>query len=319
MRLWRIGILTVVLVAALAGCDRGDADKPFNGYAEAEFTRVAAPVAGRIVALAAQRGADVASGALLFTIEQTEGEAQVQSAKAKLAHAQATQHDLSKGQRPDEIAQAESSLVAARAIARRSEDDLERQSKLAHDGFISTSSLVELRATRDADAARVREAEAALRTARLGARTDQQAAAHADVQQARADLAQTEWRYGQTLVQAMAPAHVDDTLYRMGEWVPEGTPVVSLLEPGALKIRFFVPEPRLAGIQPGNVVRVTCDGCGAGVQAHVRNIASAAEFTPPVVYSQTNNPRLVFMVEATLAPADAAHLRPGLPVEVHLK
>jgi HlyD family secretion protein len=319
MRSWRIEFLTVVLAAALAGCGRDSADQPFNGYAEAEFTRVAAPVAGRIVALAAQRGADIASGAQLFTIEQTESEAQVQSAKARLAHAQATQVDLSKGQRPDEIAQAEATLVAARAAARRSQDDLERQRHLAQAGFISTASLVDLQATRDADAARVHELEAALRTARLGARKDQQAAAHADVQQARADLAQTEWRFGQTLVQAMAPAHVDDTLYRVGEWVPEGTPVVSLLEPGALKIRFFVPEPRLAAVQPGVVVHVSCDGCGSGLQARVRNIASAAEFTPPVVYSQTNNPRLVFMVEATLAPADAARLRPGLPVEVSLK
>jgi HlyD family secretion protein len=72
-------------------------------------------------------------------------------------------------------------------------------------------------------------------------------------------------------------------------------------------------------VQPGTAVRVTCDGCGEGVQAQVHHVASAAEFTPPVVYSQTNNPRLVFMVEARLAPADAARLRPGLPVEVHLK
>jgi HlyD family secretion protein len=139
------------------------------------------------------------------------------------------------------------------------------------------------------------------------------------VQQARADLAQTEWRFGQTLVQAVAPAHVDDTLFRVGEWVPEGTPVVSLLEPGAVKIRFFVPEPRLSTVPPGTVVRVTCDGCGDGVKAHVHHVASSAEFTPPVVYSQTNNPRLVFMVEARLDAADAGRLRPGLPVQVHVQ
>ena len=60
---------------------------------------------------------------------------------------------------------------------------------------------------------------------------------------------------------------MDDTLYRAGEWVTAGAPVVSLLEPGAVKLRFFVPEPRLAQVVPGARVQVSCDGCGAGLAA----------------------------------------------------
>jgi HlyD family secretion protein len=314
-------VVTAVALAAaaLAGCRRDDADQPFNGYAEAEFTRMAAPVSGRLVALAAQRGAQVASGALLFTLEQTEPAAEVQGAQARLQQAQATRTDLSKGQRPDEVAQVRSALEAAQADAARSQSNLARQRTLAHQGFVAEATVVDLQTAHDADLARIRELEHQLRTVQLGARVDQQHAAQAGVQAAQADLAQSSWRYDQTEVEALAPAFVDDTFYRVGEWVAAGAPVVSLLEPGALKIRFFVPEPRLAAVQPGRVVRVSCDGCGDGLQARVRNVASAAEFTPPVVYSQTNNPRLVFMAEALLAPADAARLRPGLPVEVRLQ
>jgi HlyD family secretion protein len=315
-----VGVAAVLAVlAVLAGCGRGAGDAPFNGYAEAEFTRMAAPAAGRLVALAAQRGAEVASGALLFTLEQTETAAEMQGAQARLKQAQATRTDLSKGQRPDEVAQVRSSLQAAQADAARSLSNLTRQRTLAHQGFVAEATVVDLQTAHDADLARVRELEHQLRTVQLGARVDQQHAAQAEVQAAQADLAQSSWRFDQTEVDAHAPAHVDDTFYRVGEWVAAGAPVVSLLEPNALKIRFFVPEPQLAAVQPGRLVRVTCDGCGNGLQARVRNVASAAEFTPPVVYSQTNNPRLVFMAEALLAPADAARLRPGLPVEVHLQ
>ena len=314
-----VAALAALAAVALAGCHREDADKPFNGYAEAEFTRMAAPVSGRLVALAAQRGAQVASGALLFTLEQTEPAAEVQGAQARLQHAQATRNDLSKGQRPDEVAQVRSALEAAQADAARSQSNLTRQRTLAHQGFVAEATVVDLQTAHDADLARIRELEHQLRTVQLGARVDQQHAAQAGVQAAQADLAQSSWRFDQTEVEALAPAYVDDTFYRVGEWVAAGSPVVSLLEPGALKIRFFVPEPRLAAVQPGRIVRVDCDGCGGSLQARVRNVASAAEFTPPVVYSQTNNPRLVFMAEALLAPADVARLRPGLPVEVRLQ
>jgi HlyD family secretion protein len=313
-----LAAVAVLALGMLAACQRGAADAPFNGYAEAEFTRMAAPVSGRLVALAAQRGAEVASGALLFTLEQTETAAEVDAARARVQQAQATHTDLTKGQRPDEVAQVRSSLQAAQADAARSDSNLTRQRTLAHQGFVAEATVVDLQTAHDADLARVRELQHQLATVQLGARVDQQHAAQAEVQAAQADLAQSAWRFDQTTVEARAPAHVDDTFYRVGEWVAAGAPVVSLLEPGALKIRFFVPEPRLAAVQPGRVVHVTCDGCGDGLQARVRNVASAAEFTPPVVYSQTNNPRLVFMAEALLAPADQARLRPGLPVEVSL-
>ena len=92
--------------------------------------------------------------------------------------------------------------------------------------------------------------------------------------------------------------------------------MVSLLEPGALKLRFFVPEAMLAQLQPGSVVQAECDGCGAPFSATVRRVASEAEFTPPVIYSKENRQRLLFMVEAAPSPQDAQKLRPGLPVQL---
>ncbi len=104
-------------------------------------------------------------------------------------------------------------------------------------------------------------------------------------------------------------------MYRPGEWVNAGAPVVALLPPGALKVRFFVPEPALARAAVGSEVALSCDGCAPNLRARIRWVSPQAEYTPPVIYSNASRSKLVFAVEAT--PLDgAAALKPGQPVDV---
>jgi HlyD family secretion protein len=112
---------------------------------------------------------------------------------------------------------------------------------------------------------------------------------------------------------------VSDTLFARGEWVPAGAPVVTLLPPGNVKVRFYVPEAQLGSVRVGQKVSVACDGCPRAVEAAIAFIAPQPEYTPPVIYSRENRARLVFMVEARPSPADAAALHPGQPVDVRLQ
>ncbi len=107
-----------------------------------------------------------------------------------------------------------------------------------------------------------------------------------------------------------------DTLFVRGEWVPAGSPVVAVLPPGNVKVRFFVPEPRLGALKVGQKVALACDACGSGLEATIAYIASQAEFTPPVIYSKDNRAKMVFLVEARPAAELAARLHPGQPVDV---
>ncbi len=307
----------VVAVAGLVGCQARD-NAAINGYVEAEFVRVAAPLAGRLVALPAQRGAQVGVGAPLFTLEHESEAAAVSESQARVVRSEAQARDLARGQRRDELAAAQAAVDAARAALVDSESDLRRERGLAASGFTSGATLTAAQSRRDADAAKVRQLEAQFRTAQQGAREDTQAAARADAEAARAALEQTRWRLAQKSVTAPVAASVEDTLYRVGEWVNAGSPVVTLLEPGALKLRFFVPETLLAQMKPGVVVQAECDGCGSSFSATVRRVASEAEFTPPVIYSKENRQRLLFLVEAWPSADDAKRLRPGLPVQVRL-
>jgi HlyD family secretion protein len=152
--------------------------------------------------------------------------------------------------------------------------------------------------------------------ARLPARADERAAADAQVEAARQALRQSVWREQQKEQAAPADAQVADTFFRPGEFVAAGQPVVALLPPGNLKARFYVPEAQLSTVALGQDVLLQCDGCGAPIAARVTHIATRPEYTPPVIYSNSQRSKLVFMAEALPAPADATRLRPGQPLEV---
>lgn len=320
-RLWpsmsTLTLLTLTALALISGCTP-NRDDVFSGYVEIEPVRVASPIGGRLIRLAVQRGDQVADGAALFTLEQDSEAAALTESQARLKQAEAQASDLAKGSRPDEIAASKAALAQAQAALAQSSSDLQRQRNLADAHFVSPATLVSYQAKRDADAARVKQLEAELRVAQLGGRDDTKAAAQAQSQAARAVVAQNQWRLTQKSVSAPVAARVDDTLYRVGEWVPAGAPVVNLLSPASIKLRFYVPETQRAKLSPGSVIEVSCDACGAPVKATVRYLASQAEYTPPVIYSQDERSKLVFMVEAWPSPADAAKLPPGLPVEVRL-
>jgi HlyD family secretion protein len=107
---------------------------------------------------------------------------------------------------------------------------------------------------------------------------------------------------------------VQQVYYRPGEMVPAGRPIVALLPPGNLKVRFYVPEAVLPRLAYGDVVKVNCDGCAGDITARISFIASTAEFTPPVIYSREERSKLVFLVEAL--PNKPEALRVGQPIDV---
>lgn len=201
--------------------------------------------------------------------------------------------ELERGSEAAAVQQAEKNLAQAKANLALSEAEFARRQQLRNDqGVISAEELDQTRAQRDADQAQVESQTAALDKAR--------------------------WSFDQKKQFAPANALVQDTLYRAGEWVASGNPVVELLPPTNIKVRFFVPQAALPRIKPGQTVSVTFDGGQHAYSATVNYISTKAEFTPPVIYSQENRAKLVFMIEAKFSPADAADLRPGQPVDVRL-
>jgi HlyD family secretion protein len=229
------------------------------------------------VKLAVRRGQQVAHGDLLFTLDDTREQAARDEAAAMLAQTGAQMAD-------------------ARAALALAQKELTRQSGLlrAHAGT-----------QQNYDVAKSTYRQAVARIAQI----------EAQAQQAKATLADTRYQLSQRDVTARTEGRVEDIYFRQGEYAPAMTPVISVLPPKNIYVRFFVPETQFAKMKLGQRVSITCDSCAKNITATVTFIAQQEEFTPPVIFSVGNREKLVFKLEAR-APG-GLKLNPGQPVEVH--
>jgi len=310
-----VRMLLPCLPLLLAAC--GEQPAPaWSGYVEGDYVYVAAPLPGTLASLAVRRGQTVARGSALFTLDAESERVAREEAAARLEGARAQAADTEKGRRADEIAITKAQLAQARARAALTARELARQQQLLAQGFVSPSRLDEARVAAQEAQDKIAELSAALRVAQLPARVDERVAASASAQAAQAALRQSQWREEQKQQSAPADARVADIFFRVGEWVPAGQPVLALLPPGNTRARFFVPQHELGSLGVGQRVTIQCDGCGTPIAARIDFIATQAEYTPPVIYSNAQRSRLVFMVEARPDAKDGERLKPGQPVDV---
>ena len=310
-------LLMLNILILMTGC----ADKPvdvFPGYAEAEYVRLSTPIAGTLVKLPFKKGDRVKRGTMAFVLEQESERAARDEAFFRVQQAQATLANLEKGKRPDEIAAAQAQLAQAEATLRLESADLARQIKLINAHFISPARLDEARAAVERAQGRIKELQAQLRVLQLGGRSDEIDAAEQALKAAQAQLLQFEWRVAQKQQLIPVDSEVADVLYQEGEWVPAGSPVLSLLPAQTIKARFFVAEAVLGRIRLGQGLTLHCDGCSAPIAAKIVFISHDAEYTAPLIYSKENRSTLVFMIEARPDLMDANRLHPGQPLEVRL-
>lgn len=307
------GVLAVLCLPA--GCSQPESNR-VQGYVEGEFIYIASPLSGALESLCVQRGAQVKAGEALFALESISEKAARDEAESRLAQALANLEDAKKGKRPSEVESIRAQLKQAQAAFTLSDKEFARQERLVQTGAAAVRDFDRARSMRDQDRERVVQLEADLKTAQLGSRSDRIASAQANVLALEAALARARWSLSQKSQSAPQAGLVFDTLYREGEWIVAGRPVVSLLPPQNIKVRAFVPEPRIGAIHPGDSVRVTVDGLPESFLGTVSFISPQAEYTPPVIYSRESRAKLVFMVEAVFDPKTAVKLHPGQPVDV---
>ena len=315
---FRLPLAVLTGILCLAGCSE-KASTSFQGYAEGEALHIAVPFAGSLEQLQVTRGQQVAANAPLFVLEQANEAAQRREAEARLAAAAARLANLQTGRRASEVDAVRAQGQEAKATRDLSTLQLAQQEKLFKQGFISQARLDEARTLYKRDSARVTEIDAQTKTALISVgREEEIATAKREVDVAKAVLAQNDWKVAQKTMVAPAAGVIDNTYFSRGEWVPAGQPILSLLPPDKIKVRFFVPESVLGSLKIGQTVSLACSGCGAPIKATISFIATQPEFTPPVIYSKDSRAKLVFYLEARPPPEQAIRLHPGQPVDVSL-
>jgi HlyD family secretion protein len=272
---WRDVGLGLVLALVLTACEKPHEGK-WLGYAEGDVAYIAAPTAGWVTALKVERGGLVKNGDALFVLDNTDQAASRDQAEAQIANAEG------------QIAGAEASLDLARR-------QFDRQKGLMAKAATSRQSYDEAKSTYD---------EALAKVAQLTA----------SKAEARASLASAAYQLSQRQVIAHTSGVVQDIYYRPGEYAPAQTPVIAVLPPENVYVRFFVPEGEFAQIRLGQKVKIHCDGCADNIVGTISFVASQHEYTPPVIFSNQSRSQLVFKIEAR-APG-GLKLHPGQPVDV---
>ncbi|MEN9468827.1 MAG: hypothetical protein RL630_560 [Verrucomicrobiota bacterium] len=317
MKFFRSVIFSLVALLG-ASCEKSDPSL-VQGYIEGEFVHVASPFGGRLENLAVERGQEIEKGTLLFALEETSERAARDEALRRVDQARAELQDSKTGQRPSEIQTLEAQLGEMRAALVLADIELERQQKLLATNVASKRDFDIARAQHDENTQRVAQLEATLVTAKLGSREDQIRAAEQNLLAQQAALQAAEWNLSQKKQFAQQAALVSDTLYRPGDWVESAKPAVVLLPPGNVKVRVFVSQEQVGRVQIGSAGEVLVDGVEKPFPARVTYISPRAEFTPPVIFSQSMREKFAFLVELSVDPETARKLHPGQPVDVRLK
>jgi len=308
--------LALTLVIALAACGKSDNGR-LQGWVEADFVFVGPDEVGRVETLNVREGDTVTTGTPLFAVDADLQQSDVNIAKAQAAEARARLARLEAAQqRNEEIAVLEAQEKRADAMSQLSTAELERQQALSVKGVGTQAALDTAKANFNRDKAALEEVRRQIAVGKLSGREEDIAAARQTLAAAEARLASAQTKLARRKLVSPVSGTVQQVYYRPGEMVPAGRPVLSVLPPVNIKVRFFVAEALLPSVAIGNNVTVTCDGCKEPISARVSFIARSAEYTPPVIYSLEERNKLVFMVEARAERSDG--LRVGQPVQVSL-
>lgn len=307
--------LIAVLLGCLTGCSR-QSHHSYQGYVEGKFVYVASPQSGRLDQLAVARGDTIAVGQPLFTLDQEPEFSAEMQARELLRSEAARLEDLQTGKRPPEKEVIAAQLAGAKIEHQKAAEILKSDEAQYAAGGLPLTELIAARAAVEANAALVRRYQADLEVAGLPGRDAQLKAQTQIVAASRAALQQATWKLQQKTATASRSGLIFDTLYREGEWVAAGKPIVQMLPPENLEVRFFVPEPVVGQLQLGQNLSVQVDGRDGKVSARITFTSTQVEYTPPVIYSDENRAKLVFMIIARPAADQAAALHPGQPVTV---
>jgi HlyD family secretion protein len=287
----------------------------YLGYVEGETSLIAPPTAGRLVERPVERGDQVKKGQRLYVIDPVLAQAEVARAEGALAETKSRYENLLTGKRQEEKDVTTMQRRETEAALAMAEIELKRQTELVAKGYSTRKDYDNA----ESQARQLRSRAASLgaqeRVNELAARPDEIAAAKAMVDQNQANLDQAKKRLDDLMPVAPEDGLIENTFFNIGEWVPAGTPVVSLLPPFRVKLRFYVPEEDLAYAKMSQQVSFTCDSCPPDLKARIIYISPRSEFTPPVIYSQTARTKLVFLIEARPEPTQT-RLAPGMPVTV---
>jgi HlyD family secretion protein len=317
-------LLPLLLIAALAwfvlSRRAGDGALDLSGTVEATESELGFTVAGRLEMLAVDEGDTVGVGQELARLDRAETEARRAQAAAQAASARAVLRELERGSRDEEIAQARAALAAADDLVVDAERDLERARSLRADDLASQQALEKAETTLKVARSQRDQAREALRLVEAGPRRERIESARATLAAAEASVKAFDATLANMVVRAPFAGVVTVRNRRLGEIVPAGSPVLTVLNREDRWVRVYVPETRIGAVHVGQRAAIATDTFrDKRYEGSVATIASEAEFTPKTVQTREERVKLVYAVKVRIIGDSSHDLKPGMPADVLLE
>ena len=279
---WAAGAVALAVVALLGwGLYRAAQPVPeqLQGQMEATETDIAPKITARIAQVLVQEGDTVAVGALLVRTDSPEVAAKLAQAQAAQQAAQSVADKARNGARPQEIEMARLQWQRAQTAAELARTSFQRVDKLFREGLVAAQKRDEAAANHKASRDQALAARAQYDLARAGARTEDQAAAAAQVRQVGGVVAEAEAARAETELKSPVAGEVAKVLAKVGELSPQGVAVVTVVDLADQWVVLNVREDRLQRFAMGSEFDATLPALGGqSARFKVSYIAALPDF-----------------------------------------
>ena len=245
----------LLMLLSLVACRRDST--PLQGETDAKQVTVAAKVPGRIDSLFVREGDSVRRGQIVATLDGPEIRAKAAQALAARDAARAIRDKARHGSREEDIRAARNNWLRAVASATIAETTYARLDRLQRQGVVPAQKRDEAEASLRAGREGAEAAKAQYDLASAGARTEDRAAAYADLRRAEGAVAEAESYVSENELRSAVNGQVLLKIVEQGELVSPGQPVISIVDLSDQWITLNLREDRLAGLRIRDTLLVT--------------------------------------------------------------
>lgn len=302
----------------------------YSGTIETTQARLSFQVPGRISMVDVQEGQAVKKEQIIAELDRADFEARYEQARANLDRAQKVKQQLetalaiSKNTLPAEVSRAEAALKSARDSMMDAGKNYRRFEELFRKEVVTEKERDTLKLQYDVAKSRVVEGESLLRLARgnlerIDAARDEIATAEAQVDVARASLAQAAVQLGYTRLKSPLDGVVTSRNIEPGETVNVGREVITISDLHRVDLKIFVDETVIGKVKPGQKVEVTVDTFpGKVYNGTISFVSPEGEFTPKIIQTQKERVKLVYLVKVSIPNPDY-DLKAGMPADARIR
>lgn len=299
-----------------------------DAYIRADAVTVGPKISGYVEQVFVGDNQDVKAGQPLVRIDSRDYKAQTAQYQAQIDVARANADNVRAGIREQEAAieQARAQLASARADAAFAAGEVQRYAPLAASGAETQEKLSSLRnqATQAAKSAAANAAQLTSAERRVASLQAQVRQAEAQGEAAQAQLAAANVNLGSTILRASVDGRIGDKSVRVGQFVSQGTRMMSVVPLSAIYITANFKETQVGLMRPGQPAHIKVDALpGVALNGHVESVSpgTGAQFSLLPPQNATGNftkivQRVPIRVAIDAGPDARRVLVPGLSVEV---